>query len=94
MILASAEGVRRALLVLPRARRQAVARQWAKYGITPQDLERIVKRRPRWDPERLGPYIIAGDETLDKIAKIKLFGGPVPGPAASQAALRHWARPS
>jgi len=42
----------------------------------------------------LDAKIIAGDETLDKIAKIKLFGGPVPGPAASRAALRHWARPS
>lgn len=57
VILGGVEAARRALLVLPRARRHALAQQWAKYGITAQGLERIVKRRPRWDPERLGPYL-------------------------------------
>ncbi len=57
VILASAEGTRRALLVLPRARRRRLAQQWATHGITPLALERIVMRRPRWDPERLGPYL-------------------------------------
>ena len=69
VILASAEGVRRALLVLPRARRHALAQQWAKNGITPQDLERIVKRRPRWAPERLGPYL-----ALTRIETVALLG--------------------
>ena len=95
MILASAEGVRRALLMLPRARRQALAQQWAKNGITPQDLERIVKRRPRWDPERLGPYLaLTPTETVALLGELG-YGKRADGlhqlsPDPELRARRHW----
>jgi hypothetical protein len=95
VILASAEAVRRALLVLPRARRHALAQQWAKNGITPQDLERIVKRRPRWDPERLGPYLaLTPTETVALLGELG-YGKRADGlyqlsPDPELRARRHW----
>ena len=95
VILASIEGVRRALLVLPRARRRALAQQWAKSGITPQDLERIVRRRPRWDPERLGPYLaLTPTETIALLGELG-YGKRPDGlyqlsPDPELRARRHW----
>ena len=91
----SVEGGRRALLVLTGARRRALAQRWAKYGITPQGLERIVNLRARWDPERLGPYLsLTPTETaalLGELGYSKRADGLYQlSPDPELQARRHW----
>lgn len=51
------EAVRRPLVWLPKARRRALARQFARHGLLSHPLLHIVHRRARWDPDELAGYL-------------------------------------
>lgn len=56
-IIGLEEAVRRAILWLPKARRQAITKSFEKRGITSIGLATFIDRRPFWDPARLGELL-------------------------------------
>lgn len=51
------EAIRRPLVWLPKARRRALAQQFARHGVVAHSLLHIVHRRARWDPDELATYL-------------------------------------